>query len=270
MNFDKTTLVFFVIVVNLFGAAMSQADEKADAAQKERADILEAVWSRLETGDSWQAAALVESKGKPLHVAGLYSNLLRDLYFKKHDIPRMILMGQAGIRYCLSASAAAEKNGTAEDATRLKGIAKEISYNLSVNTWPAWEDEGIVITRSDQRIGLDAARLNLRLAGELKRSPDKVGGAWWLIGVHEIALGEHEKAIKTLQQASESHRTAKQPDFEQMCVGYVAIARLEKDRSDTTAGKQLNDAVAALKQLDTEDAKFFARQLISVNAFFAK
>ena len=64
MNFDKTTLVFFVIVVNLFGAAMSQADEKADAAQKERADILEAVWSRLETGDSWQAAALVESKGR--------------------------------------------------------------------------------------------------------------------------------------------------------------------------------------------------------------
>ena len=270
MRFHQTTLVCLTVVANLFGATMSQADENTEAAKKERSALLDTVWKQLESGDSWQAAAAVESQGKPLHVAGLYSNLLRDLYFKKHDVPRMILMGQAGIRFCLSASVASGKNGTADDATQLKGLAKEISYNLSVNTWPAWEDEGIVITRSDQRIGLDAARLNLRLAGELKRSPDKVGAAYWLLGVHEIALGEFDKAIKHLQQATEKHRTAKQPDFEQMCLGYVAIAQLGKNPNDTVARKQLDDAVAALKKLDTEDTKFFAGQLKSVNAFFAK
>ena len=270
MRFHETLVVCFAVIANLLGATMLQADEKTDAAKKERTALLETVWTELETGDSLQAASLVETQGKPLHIAGLYSNLLRDLYGNKHDVPRMILMGQAGIRYCLTQSATAAKNGATEDATKLKGFAKEISFNLSVNTWPAWEDEGIVITRSDQRIGLDAARLNLRLAGELKRGPDKVGAANWLLGVHEIALGLHDAAIDHLQQAAENHRTAKEPDFEQMCVAYVAIAKLGKKRDDATAKKQLDDAVAALKKLDTEDAKFFAGQLISVNAFFAK
>jgi tetratricopeptide (TPR) repeat protein len=260
----------FAVIANLSGASMSQADEKTEAAKQEQVALLNTVWIELETGDSLQAAAAVESQGKPLQVAALYSNLLRDLYGNKHDVPRMILMGQAGIRYCLTQSATTAKNGASEDATKLKGFAKEMSFNLSVNTWPAWEDEGIVITRSDQRIGLDAARLNLRLAGELKRGPDKVGAAYWLLGVHEIALGEHDTAIKHLQQAAENHRTAKEPDFEQMCVGYEAIAQLDKKRNDATAKKQLDDAVAALKKLDTEDAKFFAGQLVSVNAFFAK
>ena len=65
----ETTLVCLAVVANLFGADMSQAEGKTEAAKKERAAVLETVWTELETGDSWQAAALVESKGKPLHVA---------------------------------------------------------------------------------------------------------------------------------------------------------------------------------------------------------
>lgn len=249
---------------------MTQADDAAKAKQQQRADILAQVWSRLDSDESWTAAAFVESQGKPQEVAGLYSNLLRDLYGKKHDVPRMILMGRAGIDFCLRQSAAAAKSGDDKLATEMKGMAKVMSFNLSVNTWPAWEDEGIVITRSDQRIGLDAARLNLRLARELKRDAEKVGNAYWLLGAHAIALDDHETAVSQLQLAVENFRQAKQPDGEHMAAGYLAIARLDKQRDDKAAQGQLDAAIAELEKLGTDDATFYAQQLVSVNRYFAK
>jgi len=183
----------------------------------------------------------------------------------------MILVGRAGIDYCLQQARLAEQNeATKGESAKLKGTAKTIAYNLSSNTWPAWEDEGIIVTRSDQVIGLDATLLNLRLAGELNRSADKVANAHWLLGAHYLELKRQETAVKQFELAVEKFAKANKPDFELMARGYVAIARLTADKTDSAADQQLNEAIAALKKLDTDDAKFFAEQLKSVNKFFAR
>lgn len=249
---------------------MTQAAELT-AAQQKRAQLLEQVWTRLEAGDSFAVAEYIESQGTRLEVAEIYSNLLQDLCWKKQDLPRMILVGRAGIAYCLRQARLAAKNkATKDEAAKLKGIAKTIAYNLSSNTWPAWEDEGIVVTHSDQMFGLDAALLNLRLAGELNRSADKVANAHWLLGAHYLALEQQQTAVKQFNLAVDKFAESNQPDFEQMARGYVAIARLTADKTDSAADKQLDEAIAALKKLGTDDANFFADQLKSVNKFFAR
>lgn len=261
--------LYLALNVLSVGANMPSAGNKTEAAEQKRADVLERVWQQLEAGDSWQAAAFVESQGEPVEVAVLYSNLVRDIYGKKHDVPRMILIGQAGIRFCLQQARAVETKDP-EAANQLKGIAKTTAYNLSANTWPAWEDAGIVITRSDQQIGLDAARLNLRLAQELGRGPDKIGGAHWLLGAHHIALGRTEEAVEHLQLAVEKAREAGTPDAEQMARGYIAIARLSADTRNDAARTELDAAIEGLKKIGTDDAKFFAGQLLSVHEFFTR
>ncbi|MCA9179560.1 MAG: hypothetical protein KDB14_34125 [Planctomycetales bacterium] len=260
-------LTLTTLCLTLSGFTSVHAD---DNLKVDRAALLQQVWSHLENGDSAQATDYVESRGAPLLVAAVYSNLVRDLYGAKHDVPRMIIIGRAGCAFCLAQSQAAAKSGDEKLALSLKSFAKEIAYNVSANCWPGWEDKGIVITLTDQRIGLDLAKLNLRLGRELKRGDDKISAAHWLVGAHLLGLGQHSAAIEQFEQSAKLDNSGERRDAEQMALGYIAIAKLASNPENEAAKRQLDEAVTVLKQLGTEDAKFFASQLVSVNKFFAK
>ncbi|MGA2066891.1 MAG: tetratricopeptide repeat protein [Thermoguttaceae bacterium] len=231
--------------------------------------MLEIVYSHMVSGDSFQAADFVESHGTPLEIANTYSVLVQDLYSKKRDLPRMILLGRAGIHYCLSQATRPGGQKPAQ-TDQLRGIAKTIAYNLSANAWPGWNEPGIEVSHSDTVAAFDVARLNLRLAGELKRDGEGLGNAHWLLGAQHLALKQHAAAIEQFSKAVEQFQRARKPDFEQMARGYIGIATLASDRTSGAGRKQLSDAIASLKDLGTDDAKFFAEQLDSVARYFTK
>ncbi|MBW3596431.1 MAG: hypothetical protein KY475_04050 [Planctomycetes bacterium] len=230
-------------------------------------DPIEQALAILETGDSFQAADVIERDGTAEEVAARYAKASQQLYARR-DVARMILLGRMGIDYCLRKAkrVASEDAGESE---RLLGTAKTMAYNLSVNAWPGWNEPGIELDRSDSRAALDAARLNLRLAGELKRNAEVHGNAHWLVGAQHLALEQHEAAAEQFAKAAEQFKVANKPDYEQMPLGYAAIVNMQHDATRAQGEAELASAQAALAKLGTEDAGFFITQLRAAAAFFS-
>lgn len=243
---------------------MSEQAE-AGAAEVEGGDVVGAAIRTAREEDVFRAMEMIEAHGPPLVVVGLYHQIVRALYSREKNIPLMLMIGRAGVQFGLREARAAKDRMSADE---LKGAAKALSYDLASNSWPGWNDEGIDLTPSDVANGRDLARLNLRLARELKRGDLPLGNACWLIGAHELSSGEHEKAIASFQDAAAHFTRAEKPDFRLMAEGYVAIARLMSNDAKAEGRRQLDAAVSRLKELGTEDAKFFADQLRSVADFF--
>jgi len=219
--------------------------------------------------DTFAAIDAIETNGAPIEVAKAYAQLVQDLYYKQKDAPLMLKIGRCGVHFCLREAARVEVDN-AELALKLRGAAKMMSFNLSVNCWPAWEDEGIVLTPAETDSGRDLARLHLRLANELKRPPDKVASAHWLLGAHQLAAGKPEDAIASFAKAAALYGEAKQADGQCMAQGYTGIAKLTVPATSDAGRRELDAAIAELRKIDTEDARFYADQLNRVAKFFTK
>ncbi len=244
-------------LLTLLTPAEAQEEKEPDP---QRAMILRKVLLILRESDSFKACEFVNSLGDSSVVAQRYSDLLRDFYWQQRDVPRMVMFGRAGIQYCLRQAAACAKDEP-DKAKKLLGAAKAIAYNLAANTWPGWKDEEITLTASDLAAGLDAARLNLRLANELGREGEVLGNAHWVLGAHYLAAEEGPQALEAFAAAADKFRQAKKPAHATMAVGYQGIANMTRPPTRDEGQKQFDESLAALKEMDTDEAKFFAEQL---------
>lgn len=205
--------------------------------------------------DASAVAARIAAMPDARHAARVFSDALRVAYRAK-EVARMSLIARAGIDWCLMRADALAATD-AELAGALRGEAKTMAYNLGVNLWPGWKEPGIALSRSDLGIGLDAARLNLRLAIELKRDAMPLSNAHWLLGAQRLASGDHAGAEASFGDAEVAARQARNGDAEVMCWAYKALARV-------AAGAQyqeLESAVAALRERGTADGRAFAEQV---------
>ncbi|WP_166828775.1 hypothetical protein [Thalassoroseus pseudoceratinae] len=253
-----------VILGFLVFAETTLAQQQLDQQTKQ---ILKETLQLAKSKDSFAAFVHLESSGKPEEVVTWYSSLVRVCYYQEKNVPLMTMFGRRGIQFGLEQAKRAE---SPETANTLKSTAKEICFNVGVNTWPAWEDEGITITASDMAFGLDAARTNLRLAIELKRDAVPMTDAHWLIGAQLLAAGEIKKASEQFTQAAEIAKKANLTDREWMARGYIAIVQQMDQSTRADGDAALTEATKKLRDLDTEDAKFWADQLESVSRFFLK
>ncbi len=258
-----TPLLAAVLTTSLCGLA--HADDKST----KQSALLDKTIAIAAEEDTFQAIAFLERQGVSTVVADHYSQLLRTLYFEKKDVPLMVTFGRAGINYALAQARIAEAMD-AETANKLKAIAKTIAFNLGANTWPGWNDAGIVIDRSNKQAGLDAARLNLRLAIELKRNDDVMANALWLHGAQLLAANQPQSAVKAFRDAAEKFRVAKKPESVLMAEGYIGIARMTVDSTRDAGKKELQDALKSLVEHGSQDAKFFAEQLETAAKVFSK
>lgn len=222
-----------------------------------------------QTSDVAAACDFLEQQGTPHQVAANYSQIVRNLYFQKKDVPRMVLFARAGLRFCLHRARVLQSTDP-KSARIFKGTAKTIAYNLAANTWPGWRDKGIKINPTDLAIGIDAAKTNLRLGRQLKRDDAVLGNAHWLVGAHELAAGSHAASRRSFTSAVERFRRAKKPAFVTMAQGYLALSDLAAKPNDTAAGERFDGAVAELNKLKSKDAGAFAAQLKSVRSLFVK
>jgi hypothetical protein len=176
------------------------------------------------------------------------------------DLPAMIAVMRAAIQF-----ASLEAQRLPEHRERLLGAAKAMAYNLGANTWPGWNEDGIQPNETDRWFGKDAARLNLRLAIELDRGPVPLCNAHWLLGAHALADRLLSEAIGQFELGRDYAVSAGRGDLEWMCRGYIAIAG---DGHAQTV--ELAACVDELKAIGTDDANFFAAQLVQVAAWHAE
>jgi len=255
-----------LIRIEVESSQQEQGDEMNET-KPDQADVLQRVKSLLAGSDSFEAVGFVNRLGEPLDVAKCYAGLVDGLYSEERSIPDMIIMGRAGLQYCLTKAEelADEDPGT---AGALMGVAKVISFNLAANAWPGWGAEGFAISRHDSVAGLDAAKLNLRIVKDLNEGPVPLSVSHWAIGAQHIALSNYDKALEAFASSKEMASEGDNEGGEWMALGYIGITNIlagSKDKGE----QQLDEAIAGLQKLDTDDAKFFIDQLKTVLKVFS-
>jgi hypothetical protein len=227
-------------------------------------DVRTEVARLLDEQDSFAAVQFIVQQGTPPDVMRLFGDVAQWLYSARKDVAGMIAVTRAGIQFGLSEAA----RSSGHEADQLRGSAKALAFNLASNTWPGWQDAGITLTESDRHVGLDAAKLNLRLAIELRRDDLPLCNAHWILGAQQLADGQLEPARAAFARAAEHAQAAGRPEFVQMSRGYAAMTEVLA-QPNGAVHREFDECVAELRQLDTDDSRFFADQLESVLAYFA-
>ncbi|RKX31018.1 MAG: hypothetical protein DRP46_04270 [Candidatus Zixiibacteriota bacterium] len=258
----RFSIFTITIIVFLWGASMGQQEE--DSA---RAEIFENVKSLIENQDFFRAVAFIQGLGEPDEVAKAYENLVLDFYWKKKSVADMSAFARSGLQYCLTEAEALGRDDP-ELAKKLKVSARRISYNLASFTWPGWDEKGIVITASDIAIGLDAARLNVRLVDELNEGDTPHSIACWGLGAQLIAVQEYDKALEEFKKSKEYARNAADELSELLADGYIGITMIIS--GDESGQDILGEAIKRLNDIGSEDALYFVEQFNTVMNVFIK
>ena len=219
----------------------------------------------LRAGDFFAAVEQLQRSGTPTEIAGRYRSQVSDLYWKQHDLPAVVAIGRAGILYCLGQSLL---DGTSpESIDRLRSTAKGLAYDVGSFTWPGWEEPGINPTPEDLAAGRECARLNLRLAIELKKPADRVSMAHWLVGAHalansdaDLAAAEFQLSIEALIDVSE---TSPVKLYNRGCLAVAGMCG-----GDGAAEAAFADITSKLASLADDDSKSYLTQLQSAHRLF--
>lgn len=193
----------------------------------------------LEKKGTFETIEFLAAQADPLIATSAFLEVVRHLYWKRKDIQRTVVMAQAGIQFGLTA-AIALRDEEAGRAGEIRSAAKALAYDLGSFTWPGWDEPGIEIDAASLAFGREAARLNLRLAQELKKGPLPLSRAFWLVGAHDLARGEWESAIHHFAEAKRGAETAGAAVEVRLAEGYeyLAAALSMPDGSQAVASLQ--------------------------------
>jgi hypothetical protein len=232
-------------------------------------DEVEEIRQILRDADSFAAIERIQKQGTPADITARYKSLIADLYWKARDLPAVVVIGRAGILYCLGQSLSAGISPEAAD--ELRSAAKGLAYDIGSFTWPGWEEPGIHPTSEEISLGRECAALNLRLAIELKKPPARISMAHWLVGAHALSANDPEIAEREFQFAQKvlSATDADAKAMEPCNMGYLAIARLCNNPSDAAARASFDQIIAQLQARTDEDARFYLAQLLTARRRFA-
>ncbi|WP_144995028.1 hypothetical protein [Polystyrenella longa] len=234
--------------------------QTAKSEHQELKEVLDRTVELANSVDSFEASTYLETTGEPLVVAYRYSELLHRLYFKEKNIPLMVSLGEAGIRFSLREAGRCSKSDAAQ-FRHLKGLAKTIAYNLGANTWPGWDEPGIEIDAFVLQAGYHAASLNRRLAKELNRGEEVLANAEWLVGAHQLASKAYASAEVSFQNTANLFRQVNKLDAALMAEGYVAITHILGPNENSTGIQDWAEVKKKLSEVDSDDARFYIEQI---------
>jgi hypothetical protein len=220
----------------------------------------------MREGERYAAVELL-ARHEPLLAASVFATVQTELYWKHKDLPAVLAVLHAGIQHGLTAAATSSDPSA---ASALRGRAKAMAYNLGSFTWPGWDEPGITISLSELAVGLDAARLNCRLAKELGRTDDVRASALWLLGAHQMAGGTLADAAATFRSAETLAAGVGSSVVGHMLRAYAALADLMSDWTDAAAAATLNAEWDALAEDGTDDALEYARQIRVARNWFGR
>jgi hypothetical protein len=225
--------------------------------------LLDGAKAVLESSDVMAAAEFLSQEADPVAVMKVYRDLVMQTYWRQKDLPRVMTLALAGIHYGLTY---ATGKGTDELRYDLRSLAKTLAYNLASFTWPGWEEPGVTIGPAAVAVGLDAARLNLRLAEELNKGDLSLCRGHWMSGAQSLANGLSELARHHFEESDEYARRAESTAEVFLAYGFAALARLREAPGDAEATARLRIALERLAGLD--NGKEFRNQILAASRVF--
>lgn len=232
-----------------------------------REELYEAVQTRVAEEDLFTASAYVLGIGDTQAVATAFSDLILDCYHEAKSLEQVIHFGHAGIHYCLAAALALD--GRDDDAAReLRYAAKRMATNAASFTWPGWDEPGIAITPEQRRQGLMFARFSVRQLHELDPTAAQLAFTYWYLGAHLMADRQYAEALSAFESALDYNREhGTDPEGRLMLEGYIGLTKVLAGQEQCGDTKYCA-AITALQGHDSEDAQFYAAQLIFARAVF--
>lgn len=256
-----------LVLAFLCFCASPVAAERTKVSDPERQQTLERVKSLLMLHDSYRAIEHMAGLGEPHQVARRYVDLVDDLYWKEKNLALAIVMGRAGIQEILTAAGKVESREPGE-AARLRGIVKQLAYNLASYSWPGWDEPGIIIKPDYLLMGYDAARLNLRLALELEKSALRISTAYWMLGAQLLALKRHEEAITVFALALDKAKEAKEPAYQHLAIGFIGICEVAAASDFESGRRKILESQRILRDMPGREGPQFAEQLVAAVRVF--
>ena len=219
----------------------------------------------LEEADTFTAIEFLNQQPDPLLVAETYYDLVKDLYWERRNIPQVIAISRAGIQYC---SDQAEKAAASdwETAYTMRSAAKRLAYNLASFTWPGWNEAHIVLEPPHVAEGLDAARLNLRLALELDKGDLPLSRAYWMLAGHLLAAKAAAGAEANFRRAAMYAGRAGAPADHLLALAFAALANWILEPQDNGRRQAYETARSRLATLEEGDA--YLQQLDEARAVY--
>jgi hypothetical protein len=216
---------------------------------EERIGVVELIDSR----GSLAVAELLASSTEPVSTLHSIVDAVMTLYWKRKDLPRVVLTGFAGIGAGFAVAHAASEVETRE---KLLGHVKALAFNIGSFTWPGWNEPGISPGATDLFIGLEAARTNLRLAVDLRKGDLPASRAHWLLGAHLISAQSFDEAIREFEESvvcAEKAGAAGERALAEAFAGLTAAAT-KTDISERRQGQErVRLALAKLREAGNPD-----------------
>ncbi len=238
----------------------------AAEALKGTATMKEAAIEKYRAQDSFAAIDALCAAQDKLAATKSFHEVMHHFYWKEKSLAPAVAFGRAGLQHGMAAAAAVEASD-AKLAYELRSTAKGMAYDLASFTWDGWDEKGIVITESDLKLGLDAARTNLRLAVELKKGDLPLARAWWMLGAQQMSARDDKGAIESFEKSAKFAKAAQAEGEELLARGDAAIVRLRQ--SQGKEGKdEMEDVKTQLKKV--KDGEFFIEQLDTAVRVFVK
>ena len=254
-----------MIAILLLAVTLAAGAPAADAAKVQNAMKDTAIRMYREK-DSFAAIAHLAAEPDRLAATRAFHEVMHHFYWKEKDLVPAVAFGRAGVQHGLSSAAAVEASDTSL-AEELRSTAKGMTYDLASFTWNGWNEKGIVITESDLKIGLDAAKTNLRLAVELKKGDLPLCRAHWMLGAQQLSAHDDKGAIASFDKSAQFAKAAQAEGEELLARGDIAIVHLRQSKGKEGAA-DLEKVKTQLKKV--KEGEFFIEQLDTAAQVFAK
>jgi len=219
--------------------------------------------------DQRSPLAVVElvSAGDPSKALAAIRSAVVTLYWTRKDLPRVVTVSVAAMSVGLA------KVGSLKDASALNALLSEVkglAYNLGSFTWLGWGEAGIAPGATDIAIGLEAARLNLNLAIDLRKGDLPVAQAYWLLGAQSIAAGRLDDALRYFDESASYAFKAEAPNevaLARAFAGLTGAAAVDAtdDKRDIRR-QQIRSAIALL--IDSPNGAAFINQIRTAATVF--
>jgi hypothetical protein len=124
------------------------------------------------------------------------------LYWEKKDLASYVVVATH-----LLDTALANSVGTTEVSKFFAARSLGLSYDIASFTWPGWDEPGVTVSPALRAAGLEAARLNFKLA-QNAQVPDGVRkAAHFILGAQLLAAGDVTEAINVWSSSPDAQGT---------------------------------------------------------------
>lgn len=178
----------------------------------------------MENDDYYKAIEYLSRQSNPLEILDAFKEIVKRLYWDSKDMAGVIIFSGAAIQF---AQMSVQSMSAKEDMVRqMKEKAAAIAYNLASFTWPGWNEEGLEISITEQNIGMEAAKTNLRFIEEMGGDNLQLARAYWITGAHRLTLNIADEAIYCFERSLKYADWADNREETLLAQGYMILAQM--------------------------------------------